>query len=107
MSDNARWVHPFGSRADGAFQVAITDALDGWRHTSLRVATLASGDEVSLDLGDHDVAVAQAPGGTWAPLTNGYTLGSATVKLQRDRRTASFVAAQGADALRSLASVSP
>ena len=63
MSDNARWVHPFGSRAEGAFQVAITDALDGWRHTSLRVATLASGDEVSLDLGDHEVMVVPLQGG--------------------------------------------
>jgi hypothetical protein len=55
----------------------------------------------------HGVAVAQAPGGSWAPLTNGYSLGSAALKLHRSRTSASFVAAQGADALRSLASVSP
>ncbi|SCL35578.1 KduI/IolB family protein [Micromonospora rhizosphaerae] len=57
MSDNARWVHPFGSAGDGDFQVCISDALDGWRHTSLRVATLAPAAQVSLDAGDSEVIV--------------------------------------------------
>lgn len=55
----------------------------------------------------HRIAVAHAPGGRWAPLGGGASIGSASVKLQRNRSSASFLAAQGAEALRSLASFSP
>ncbi|SCG75107.1 5-deoxy-glucuronate isomerase [Micromonospora inositola] len=62
MSDNGRWVYPFGSSGDGDFQVSITDDLCGWQHTSLRVATLAPAVQVSLDLGDSEVIVVPLQG---------------------------------------------
>jgi 5-deoxy-glucuronate isomerase len=57
MSDNGRWVHPFGTAGDGEFQVLITDALDGWEHTSLRVAALAPSGQVRLTTGESEVIV--------------------------------------------------
>ncbi|MEV0719261.1 5-deoxy-glucuronate isomerase [Asanoa sp. NPDC050611] len=62
MSDNARWVRKFGSAADGPFQVSITDAVDGWKHTSLRVAALAPGEGVRLDTGDSELIVVPLSG---------------------------------------------
>jgi 5-deoxy-glucuronate isomerase len=58
MNDNGRWVHPLGTVGMGEFQVSITDALDGWEHTSLRVATLAPTGEVGFATGDSEVVVA-------------------------------------------------
>jgi hypothetical protein len=55
----------------------------------------------------HRISIARAPGGGWKPLANASTIGSASVRLQRSRASASFLAAQGAEALRSLASFSP
>jgi hypothetical protein len=55
----------------------------------------------------HGVSVARAPGGSWRPLTSGYTISSSTTRVQRALRTGSFLAAQGDIALRTLASVSP
>jgi hypothetical protein len=55
----------------------------------------------------HRIAIAHAPGGRWAPLAGGTPIGSASVRLQRSRTSASFLAAQGAEALRTLASFSP
>lgn len=55
----------------------------------------------------HGISVATAPGGTWAPLVRSYPITSSTTRLQRNAHTASFVAAQGAIALRSLASFNP
>jgi hypothetical protein len=51
----------------------------------------------------HRIAVAHAPGGAWAPLAHGHRIGSASMKVTYS----SFLAAQGAEALRSLASFSP
>lgn len=55
----------------------------------------------------HRIAIAHAPGGAWAPLAGGISIGSPSVRLHRSRASASFVAAQGPQALRSLASFSP
>jgi 5-deoxy-glucuronate isomerase len=63
VSDNERWVHPYGTTAEGAFQVSITDALPGWTHTSLRVATLPPGDRVTLHTGAEEVIVVPLAGG--------------------------------------------
>jgi 5-deoxy-glucuronate isomerase len=63
MSDNERWVHPYGTAAEGEFEVSITDAVGGWRHTSLRVATLTPGGQVSLPAGDGEVIVVPLRGG--------------------------------------------
>ncbi|MEV1286598.1 5-deoxy-glucuronate isomerase [Micromonospora sp. NPDC049679] len=57
MTDDGRWFHPFGAADEGEFQVSITDALDGWEHTSLRVATLAPTRQVGLPAGDSEVIV--------------------------------------------------
>ena len=49
-ADNATWVRPFGHADDGEFQVAVTptatNAVPGWQHTRLRVATIAPGGHV-------------------------------------------------------------
>lgn len=55
----------------------------------------------------HGVAVANAPGGTWSPLLRSYPISSPSTKLQRNTRSASFLAAQGPLAVRSLASFNP
>ena len=55
----------------------------------------------------HGVAIARAPGGGWTPLAHGTTIGSGAAHVHRGRSSASFIAAQGADAVRSLASFSP
>jgi hypothetical protein len=53
------------------------------------------------------VSVAGAPGGSWQPLQGGYTITSSTTRLARNRRNASFLAAEGAAALRTLQTFSP
>ena len=55
----------------------------------------------------HKIAVAHAPGGGWAPLISPIPIGGGAARVQRSRTTASFIAAQGQSALRSLASFSP
>jgi 5-deoxy-glucuronate isomerase len=63
MNDHARWVRPYGTAAEGAFQVSVTDAVPGWRHTSLRVATLAPYAQVDLATGDSEIIVVPLRGG--------------------------------------------
>ncbi|WP_214103300.1 5-deoxy-glucuronate isomerase [Acrocarpospora catenulata] len=58
-----RWVRPYGTAADGPFEVSITGAIEGWRHTSLRVATLAAGEELRLPTGDTEIIVVPLYGG--------------------------------------------
>jgi hypothetical protein len=55
----------------------------------------------------HGVAIAHAPGGGWAPLAHGMTIGGGTALVHRASSSASFLAAQGPAAVRSLASFSP
>ena len=60
--DNARWHHPVGSVADGEFTVAVTDAVEGWQHTSLRVAELAISGTVEHDTADEELVVVPLAG---------------------------------------------
>ena len=55
----------------------------------------------------HRVSVASFPGGGWEQLLSGFRIGDAATKLTWQRQSASFVAAGGTDALRSLASFMP
>jgi 5-deoxy-glucuronate isomerase len=59
--DNDRYVRPFGSARDGAFDVAVTPtataAVPGWQHTRLRVATLAPGAHVGHDSREEETLV--------------------------------------------------
>ena len=48
MSDNARWVHPFGTVADRGWEVAVDEAVDGWQHTGLYAGRLAEGERREL-----------------------------------------------------------
>jgi hypothetical protein len=53
------------------------------------------------------VAIAHAPGGGWAPLAHGTPIGSGSALVKRSGgSSASFIAAQGADAVRTLATFS-
>ncbi|MFE9689166.1 5-deoxy-glucuronate isomerase [Micromonospora sp. NPDC005806] len=61
--DNGRWVRPYGSATEDGFPVSITDAVPGWRHTTLRVAELDPGGRVELDLGDSEAVVVPLRGG--------------------------------------------
>jgi 5-deoxy-glucuronate isomerase len=44
MSDNVRWVRPFGSTAREGWDVVIDAGVDGWEHTSLYAGRLAEGE---------------------------------------------------------------
>jgi hypothetical protein len=55
----------------------------------------------------HRVAIARVPGGGWTPLAHGTPIGSGSALVHRSASSASFIAAQGADAVRSLASFNP
>jgi hypothetical protein len=55
----------------------------------------------------HAVSIASFPGGGWQELLTGYPIGDPATKLAWHSRSASFVAAEGVDALRSLATVIP
>ena len=49
----ADWVYPLGTAAEGEWDVSLGTcdsslAVDGWEHTGLKVATLASGAAVEL-----------------------------------------------------------
>jgi 5-deoxy-glucuronate isomerase len=48
VSDNARWVHPFGTVADRGWEVAVDGAVDGWEHTALYAGRLAAGERREL-----------------------------------------------------------
>ncbi|GAA4115426.1 5-deoxy-glucuronate isomerase [Knoellia locipacati] len=61
-ADNGRWVLPFGEASDGAFAVTVTDAVDGWQHTSLRVAHLDAGGSLTHDTGDEELVVVPLQG---------------------------------------------
>jgi hypothetical protein len=55
----------------------------------------------------HGISLARVPGGGWHQLLNGYTISSSVTRVQRNSGNASFLAAEGDDALRSLASFNP
>ena len=61
-ADNDRWFHPFEAKGEG-WAVEITDAVDGWTHTALRVAVLAPGDSMSHTLTGEEAVVVPLVGG--------------------------------------------
>ena len=61
-ADNARWVRPLGAAADGGFAVSVTDQVEGWQHTSLRVAHLEPGGSISHETGDEELVVVPLSG---------------------------------------------
>ena len=61
-ADNERWFHPFAAKGEG-WAVEITDAIQGWRHTSLRVAVLAPGATVEHVLDGEEGIVVPLVGG--------------------------------------------
>ncbi len=61
-ADNARWYHPFAP-GDGPWAVELTPDLDGWEHTSLRVATLEDGEALEHRLDGEEALVVPLVGG--------------------------------------------
>ncbi len=65
-ADNAGYVRPWGTAADGGFQVAVTatatSPVPGWQHTSLRVATTAPGGSVEHDSAEEETLVVPLAG---------------------------------------------
>ena len=59
--DNPDYVRPWGSAADGAFQVAVTPTASNpaprWAHTRLRVAEVVAGGQVEHVSGDEETLV--------------------------------------------------
>ena len=65
-ADNDRWYLPFAPKG-GPWAVEITDAVDGWQHTSLRIAVLEPGQQVGHTLcGEEGVVVPLMGGATVA-----------------------------------------
>lgn len=61
-ADNERWFHPFAPKG-GAWAVEISDAVDGWQHTSLRVAVLEPGAAIDHELVGEEAVVVPLVGG--------------------------------------------
>jgi 5-deoxy-glucuronate isomerase len=62
------WIYPLGAAADGPWDVALgaagsTVAVDGWKHTGIRVATLAAGGSVDLPASGEERIVVPLNGG--------------------------------------------
>lgn len=117
-ADNATWVHPFGTAAEGDWSVAITAQTPGWRHTSLRLAQIDPGATVRHDLAGEEAVVVPLVGGcavevftggqTWTAVLAGrasvfagpsdvvYVPAGAHVQLRNDGRTPVRVAVCGA-----------
>ena len=62
MSDNARWVRPFGSATDDGWDVAVDDRVDGWRHTALYAGRLADGENRTFDATQREAIVVPLSG---------------------------------------------
>jgi len=63
VNDDTRWVLPLGTAGGGGWDLAVTDAYEGWHHTSLRVATLTGSDVRVLAGGDWEYVVVPLSGG--------------------------------------------
>jgi len=70
-ADNGRWVLPFGEAGEGAFAVSVTEAVDGWRHTSLRIAHLDAAATLTHDTGDEEVVVVPLTGSVTIEVSGG------------------------------------
>ena len=62
MTDNARWVRPFGTAGKDVWQVAIDGGTDEWHHTSLYVARLAEGESRTMAPGEWEHVVVPLSG---------------------------------------------
>jgi 5-deoxy-glucuronate isomerase len=62
MSDNARWVLPFGSAKGDGYDVAITPTSEDWQHTGLYAVTLAPGESREIEGGDLEYLVVPLSG---------------------------------------------
>jgi 5-deoxy-glucuronate isomerase len=51
------WLHPAGSLATTDADVVVTPAVAGWDYSGLRVVTLATGVEVTIDLGQDEAVI--------------------------------------------------
>ncbi|GGB87427.1 5-deoxyglucuronate isomerase [Knoellia flava TL1] len=74
-ADNDRWFRPFGTLDDGEFQVAVTptatNPVEGWRHTTLRVAWLGENGHVEHDTGDEELVVVPLSGSVTIEVSGG------------------------------------
>lgn len=61
-ADNNRWFHPFAPKG-GDWTVEITDRIEGWQHTSLRVAVLAPGASLAHHLDGEEGIIVPLVGG--------------------------------------------
>jgi 5-deoxy-glucuronate isomerase len=62
MSDNARWVRPFGSAGRDGWDVVIDAGADGWEHTSLYAGRLAEGESREVPAGEWEHVVVPLSG---------------------------------------------
>jgi 5-deoxy-glucuronate isomerase len=62
MSDNARWVLPLGSAADGDWDVVVDDRVEGWRHTALYAGRLGDGEERTFEARHREAIVVPLSG---------------------------------------------
>jgi 5-deoxy-glucuronate isomerase len=62
MSDNQRWVLPFGTACRDGFDVVVDDAMDGWAHTGLRVISLPDGSSERVAAGEWEYVVVPLSG---------------------------------------------
>lgn len=61
-ADNSRWVRALGEATSGDFVVAITDEVEGWQHTSLRVAELTADGSLTYDTGEEEIVLVPLAG---------------------------------------------
>lgn len=69
MSDNARWVLPFGSAKADGYDVAITPDRDDWQHTGLYAAALAPGETREIAAGEFEYIVVPLSGSVTVEVT--------------------------------------
>lgn len=56
------WVLPSGTASRDGFDVVVDDAVQGWTHTGLRIATLAADESVHVPAGEWEYAVVPLSG---------------------------------------------
>lgn len=57
-----QWVLPSGTASRDGFDVVVDDAVQGWTHTGLRIATLAADESVHVPAGEWEYAVVPLAG---------------------------------------------
>lgn len=61
------WFYPLGTATDGPWEVSLgtsdsATAVDGWKHTGIKVATMAPGETLSLEAADEERIVVPLSG---------------------------------------------